>query len=86
MMFYSGNPTMPLYYGLLGNKKCPDTLYFPHEITQEIGMCRNRIANLKRLGCKFHGRKTTINWVRAFLSQTAEEQVLHRPLNRQHSI
>ena len=73
MMISSSNPAKPLHSGLLGNEKCPDTLYFPCEIIHEIGICRNQIAYLKRLGCKFYGRKTTINWVRAFLVQRAGE-------------
>ena len=62
-------------------KKDPDTFYFPCEITREIGLSRNEISFLKKKGCRFVGRKTTINWVREFLAQKAEEQVRHRSSN-----
>jgi hypothetical protein len=51
--------------------KNPDTLYFPCEITHEIGLSKNEISFLKKKGCQFHNRKTTINWVRSFLGQRA---------------
>jgi len=62
-------------------KKDPNTFYFPCEITGEIGYSRNEISFLKKKGCRFVGRKTTINWVREFLAQMAEEQVPHRSSN-----
>jgi hypothetical protein len=48
-----------------------DTLYFPCQITKEIGLSKGRINFLRNLGCKFFGRKTTIRWVREFLTQRA---------------
>ena len=39
-----------------------DTLYFPCEITEEIGLSKGRINFLRNLGCRFFGRKTTIRW------------------------
>ena len=61
------------YVGLLSpsTAKDADTLYFPSEITKEIGMSKGRINFLRNLGCKFYGRKTTIRWVREFLTQRA---------------
>jgi hypothetical protein len=48
-----------------------DTLYFPSQITEEIGLSKGRINFLRNLGCRFFGRKTTIRWVREFLSSRA---------------
>ena len=48
-----------------------DTLYFPNEITDEVGLSINEITHLKKRGCPFHGRKTTIRWVRFFLAKCA---------------
>jgi hypothetical protein len=59
--------------------KDADTLYFPSEITKEIGMSKGRINFLRNLGCKFYGRKTTIRWVREFLSQRATVGQLTSP-------
>jgi len=53
------------------SKKDIDTLYFPNEITNEIGLSINEITHLKKRGCPFHGRKTTIRWVRIFLAKCA---------------
>lgn len=55
--------------------RCLDTYYFPSEIAEEIGFSPNYINNLKRWGCHFHGRKTTIRHVREFLARKAEEFV-----------
>ena len=51
--------------------KDPERLYFPCEITEEIGMPVDAINALKRKGCPFYGRKTTIRWVRDFIAQQA---------------
>jgi hypothetical protein len=48
-----------------------DTLFFPNEITNEIGLSINEITHLKKRGCPFHGRKTSIRWVRLFLAKCA---------------
>ncbi len=50
-----------------------DTYFFPSEISDEIGFSPNYINNLKRLGCHFCGRKTTIRHVRDFLSKRGAE-------------
>jgi len=49
----------------------PETLRFPCEIVDEIGLATNQIAFLKKRGCKFFGRKTSIRWVRDFLNREA---------------
>ncbi|MEO6751458.1 MAG: hypothetical protein ABIP85_06740 [Chthoniobacteraceae bacterium] len=48
------------------------TLRFPQEIADRIGLSANKINSFKAKGCKFLGRKTSIEWVRAFIDQTAE--------------
>lgn len=48
-----------------------DKLYFPAEIAAVIGLSVNEIGHLKKLGCPFHGRKTTIRWVRSFIARLA---------------
>ena len=63
------------------DKKDPDKLHFPSQITSEIGLSRNEVSFLKKKGCRFYGRKTTINWVRVFLAQKAEEQAPNQSSN-----
>jgi Neuraminidase (sialidase) len=48
-----------------------DTLYFPQFIAPYIGISKERIGFLKRKGCPFFGRKTTIRWVRAFIEENS---------------
>jgi len=48
-----------------------DTLRFPSEIEEVIGLSRNEIGFLKKKGCPFFGRKTTIRWVREFIAKAA---------------
>jgi hypothetical protein len=48
-----------------------DTLHFPSDISEEIGLSINEITHLKKRGCPFHGSKTTIRWVRLFLAKCA---------------
>jgi len=48
-----------------------DRLYFPSEMCSVIGLSKNEIAFMKRQGCPFYGRKTTIRWVRAFIAAKA---------------
>jgi hypothetical protein len=48
-----------------------DTLYFPREILNDIGLSINELTYLKTKGCPFYGRKTTIRWVRIFLAKEA---------------
>src|SRR5581483_2426600 len=45
-----------------------DTLAFPKHLAQQIGYCAWSIGMMKKAGCRFCGRKTTIRWVRQFLS------------------
>lgn len=48
-----------------------DTLLFPVEMQHAIGLSANEINGLKRIGCPFYGRKTTIRWVRDFIAKEA---------------
>lgn len=48
-----------------------DRLEFPCDIAHIIGLSKNEIAFLKRKGCPFFGRKTTIRWVRDFIARQA---------------
>ena len=49
----------------------PDILAFPCDIAPVIGLSKNEIAFLKRKGCPFFGRKTTVRWVREFIAKEA---------------
>jgi hypothetical protein len=49
----------------------PDTLFYPRELQGAVGLSVNQINILKRRGCPFFGRKTTLRWVREFLSREA---------------
>ena len=77
------------FFGVMpsATAKDADTLYFPSEITKEIGMSKGRINFLRNLGCKFYGRKTTIRWVREFIKQQAEvaQPASPLPLHLQYS-
>lgn len=45
-----------------------DTLAFPKHLAGVIGYCAWSIGMMKKAGCRFCGRKTTIRWVRQFLT------------------
>ncbi len=49
----------------------PDRLGFPCDLAPVIGLSKNEIAFLKRKGCPFFGRKTTVRWVRDFIARQA---------------
>lgn len=49
----------------------PEKLYYPTEIAGVIGLSKNEIAFLKRKGCPFYGKKTTVRWVRDFIAKEA---------------
>lgn len=53
-----------------------DKLYFPSEIAEVIGLSVNELGYLKKKGCPFHGRKTTVRWVRGFIARLAGVEVL----------
>jgi hypothetical protein len=55
----------------------PDKLFFPCDLVESVGLSKNEIAYLKRKGCPFYGRKTTLRWVREFL---AKETGASRPV------
>jgi hypothetical protein len=48
-----------------------DRLFFPQEIAPIIGVRKETINFWKKLGCPFVGRKTTIRWVRDFMTTIA---------------
>ena len=48
-----------------------DKLAFPCDLADVIGLSKNEIAFLKRKGCPFFGRKTTVRWVRDFIAHQA---------------
>lgn len=76
--FYLEN-TNPIYFDIPTGfrvksnnfKKDIDKLYFPKEISDDIGLSINEITFLKQEGCPFRGRKTCIRWVRLFLDKSA---------------
>lgn len=49
-----------------------DTLAFPKRLAREIGYCAWSIGMMKKAGCRFCGRKTSIRWVREFLGAHPE--------------
>ena len=57
----------------------PDKLFFPCELVEAVGLSKNEIAYLKRKGCPFYGRKTSLRWVREFLAKEtgAKPPVFH---------
>ena len=48
-----------------------DRLEFPKDIADTVGLQKEQINFLKRKGCPFFGRKTTIRWVRSFIAKEA---------------
>ncbi len=44
-----------------------DTLAFPKQLAGEIGYSAWSIGIMKKAGCRFCGRKSTIRWVREFV-------------------
>ena len=44
-----------------------DTLAFPKELAGEIGYSAWSIGVMKKAGCQFCGRKSTIRWIREFV-------------------
>jgi hypothetical protein len=49
----------------------PERLEFPSAIAPIVGLSANDITFLKKRGCPFYGRKTTVRWVRDFVSRRA---------------
>jgi hypothetical protein len=63
-----------------------ETLQYPKEIAETIGLSTNEINALKRQGCPFRGRKTSVRLVRAFLYRTMGVESLIAPdAHPQHS-
>jgi len=57
-----------------------ERLAFPCDLAPVIGLSKNEIAFLKRKGCPFYGRKTTVRWVREALRelwQSADAYIPH---------
>jgi hypothetical protein len=54
------------------------TLKFPAHIAKQIGLSANEISWLRKLGCPFHGRKTSVRWVRLYLDRTSGAESLIR--------
>jgi len=48
-----------------------EKLQFPQAIAPVIGLRKEEIGFMKKKGCKFYKRKTTIRWVREFLESEA---------------
>jgi hypothetical protein len=69
--FWNQDQYDPRVSSVVNAPKDIDTLFFPCQITEEIGLSKGRINFLRNLGCRFFGRKTTIRWVREFLTSRA---------------
>jgi len=63
----------------------PDRLHFPNEIAETIGLSLREIAYMKLKGCPFYGRKTTVRWVRDFISHQAGAPLQPHPEHPQNS-
>ena len=62
------------------------TLKYPCEMVEEIGLSTNEINALKKKGCPFLNRKTSVAIVRAFLHRTMGAESLLGPVeHHQHS-
>jgi len=55
----------------MDNKPDLDRLEFPCHLAELVGMNPTELSALKRRGCPFFGKKTTLRWVRAFLASEA---------------
>lgn len=63
-----------------------ETFQYPAKIAETIGLAPNEINALKKHGCPFRGRKTSIMLVRAFLYRTmGAESLLGLGAHPQHS-
>lgn len=62
-----------------------ERLAFPCDLAPVIGLSKNEIAFLKRKGCPFYGRKTTVRWVREFLALQAGAPTPPQPEHRRDS-
>lgn len=62
-----------------------ERLAFPCDLAPVIGLSKNEIAFLKRKGCPFYGRKTTVRWVREFLALQAGAPTPLPPAHRPDS-
>ena len=49
----------------------PDRLEWPKTLAPFVGLHANQIQFLKKKGCPFFGRKTTLTWVRDYLAREA---------------
>lgn len=47
-----------------------ETFQYPAKIAKEIGLATNEINAMKKKGCPFYGRKTSVRLVRAFMYRT----------------
>lgn len=60
-----------------------DALQFPCELAKHFNASTNYIANLKRLGCTFMGRRSSVRWVREFMESVSrpptDEHHQHQP-------
>ena len=54
----------------------PDKLEFPKNLAPFVGYSSQTIQKMKFRGCLFHGRKTTLRWVREFLAKEAMAMTL----------
>lgn len=54
-----------------------ETLRYPTEMTGEIGLNVNEINSLKKKGCPFYGKKTSVKWVRLFLEKLTGADALY---------
>lgn len=63
-----------------------ETLRYPAKIAEEIGLAVNEINRLKKQGCPFYGRKTSVRLVRNFIYQTLGAEFSTAPTaHPQHS-
>lgn len=54
----------------------PEKLEFPKNLAPFVGYSAQTIRRMKDKGCLFHGRKTTLKWVKSHLSREAKAKAL----------
>lgn len=68
------------------NSTDDETLQYPAKIANQIGLSKNEINAMKRQGCPFRGRKTSVKLVRAYLYRTmGVESLIALDARPQHS-
>ncbi len=63
----------------------PDILCFPSQLRDAVGISGEGIAYLKKLGCPYFGKRTTLRWVRLFLARESGAAALAEAVLAEYS-